>query len=1342
MKERELLIDYHADGFYATWVRKETDQFYLLRVTKNCETVAEKRIDKAAVMPVPVYVPEQLNTEDRYEFALRVVSEEAVTTCNISSGIKLLYGILERIYKRITKDRILVLNQDLVQNEVWTDAWEQFYGKREITILNVQEPKLSVLEERLYLKGDGIQSVFYVERTEGSDPKLCLQFDFGDLQQEMEQRSEQGTLVLADVFKETSGTELFKYTKELGDFSQLNLLQVCSRLYCGRTVQKEICIELGPENASLILWKNKLELQNWSVICRKQTMLREKDTVQISSASIQGEFLIGSEKQAEILVHIGDSDVWSMCLSFGEGDWFVAIAELVGFPKENIEEMVSWLGEKTGDFSLDTAVFTFSVSQNCITGAEFSLKQRKSCDLFHTGLYLKDWNIFINMIKGTEWISAVVLAGELGLGGGEDAPGIFVTVPLQEGCRQVRVSSREKGIALPSFEELLKIAGIGNGEELIPDELYNLNDYRISQLEFVVDFDGQPRLAQYNLEISSQKKLIFAIGNFQIRIHNVSLGIKERDEEGPYIEGSGTLIFQKIECRLCLKVDCTSKALQMSAVLKKDEAEQIQFDVMADGFVDENLRYKNLPLPEGFEVPIFEEAVLWADTGKQKYAVSGKLKNLGTCIFATSLDVQGKMGYILAAVADENFRFAEISGCLAFMDSVFLIRTGGIVLSALTGRRILDVMAEIPPELGIPSGLPQTDSEIKNGLFVYGRLELVAPVFQFLFGLAGEEKPTLETSLYFPEEEGEILVRVGLKEMSLFQLLYFRQLEFFCRIKEGTSYGLNGRVFLAAGGQEYGFEFSISGDTRERKIMLKGSASEPIDLGFLTLTDTVHTKGPAVYLELDQAEKKLGISGEILLFGEPFADIKCFDYEFQKERFLGKITYTGPVALFRGTISFAWNREKGPEILEFPMHFLDEMLDYAKLIEEASSSTQGECKKIAGLIFNKAVRTEFMITPSFGGVDEDGMTAELEVRYIVSAAGTEILTASMNKLIVRIEKPSEIGFEALAGLVVNTVLKNAASIAGQIVEDMGHLAKLIAVMGAVQATEEAFGALLCRGGKELVKSASEVFKAKQYADAAAGGGGLAEVAADAQLAGSSSMAASEGLELAGAFFGALAGISIIGGGSSGKDLEEYKKEVDKKKKEAEAAREDAEKAVIERLEIKELILMQKKADMAELGWRPILAGNSGNVKYHVMIKRSGEVLMEYTGEEHQIQLPLEPGKENFFEVEVYALYQYDSGHIYQGETAELKAKIGKPLAILTTSLPAAVSGAEYKCDLKAEGGSGSYHWKGNGLPEGLEIQDQTICGVPKYGGGEVYVDLVVEDTTGNSIAAGFWLKIT
>lgn len=107
--------------------------------------------------------------------------------------------------------------------------------------------------------------------------ELRLQIDFWDLKQETEEKISQGSFLLEDAFEKVGGTNPFVFTRELGAFSQVKLLDVYSRLYCAGTVRREYCIELGQKDASLPLWKDKLELQSWSVVCRSQETLRGKD---------------------------------------------------------------------------------------------------------------------------------------------------------------------------------------------------------------------------------------------------------------------------------------------------------------------------------------------------------------------------------------------------------------------------------------------------------------------------------------------------------------------------------------------------------------------------------------------------------------------------------------------------------------------------------------------------------------------------------------------------------------------------------------------------------------------------------------------------------------------------------------------------------------------------------------------------------------------------------------------------------------------------------------------------------------------------------------------------------
>lgn len=1343
---RQLSIQYQLDGFYGTWEPTETDAGYLLCVLVDGKEEYTARIEAPVIFPVLLYATETIKDNSHYEFVLEPIAEKMTAEYSIFPGMEILIALLKQIQETITEDRILILNQQLVNNEVWIKAWNKVYGTDEITISNVKEPMLILEESRLHIEGDGIQADFYAEQDEYTGLELWLKLESDDLQQMIDKKLTQGDLSLLEAFEMVGGKGEYALTNELGTYTQFALLKVSSTLFCrGDFVHREYNIELGQKDNPLIIWKDKMELLNWFVQCKRQEAIREDCIVCSSGISITGGFLIGQEKQADLTLYINASDLWTIYLECGEGNWFTALSNIVGLPTDDIVKVLTWLGKESGDFSLDFMKLTFSVSKNSMTAAEFAIRQGSDWDLFGTGLNLCNWYIFADVIKETDWQIAMILSGELKLGSTESAPMISVSVPLQEHLKQIVLTSGEKGIALPSIENLLSVVGVGDGSSLIPDEIYNLDDFKISQFEMIIDVTDNPVLQQYCFGVETQRELVFTIGNYSMKLCKLAFLLVGKDKEGLVLTGTGNFAFQQLMCETKLQVDCERQSIQMSVVFTKEEAEQIAFDTMADSFVEEELQYKNLPLPDDFSVPIFEKAVLCVDTGRPLYVMSGSLKNLGTCIFATSLDEEKKMGYVLVAALDEHFVFASLSKSFSFIDSIFKIQTCGIVLSTLNGSGIQGILGEIPAEVEIPSSLPQIDCEVKEGLFLYGKVELIAPVFLFLFGMAGKEKPALETSLYFPKNKEELFIRVALNELSLFHFLHFRQMEFMCCVAKGTQYELTGNIFLGMSGKEFGFGFFATGNTEDNQITFLGKAKEPIELGVLKLTDTEHIQGPGISFEMSRDRKVLGLTGGIVLFGEPFADVKSLGYDFKSEKFFGRVSYAGSISLFQGDISFTWDEENGVEIKEFPMHFIDKALDYAKLIEEAGESASG-CKKIAGLIFEDVIQTEFTITPSFGGVDEKGMTIELLPQYKVSVAGKNILTASMNKLEVIIEKPEEIGFEALAELVVDAVMKNTLAIGKQLVNDMDNMTKLLAAMGTVKATEEAISALLCHGGKETVKIAVEIAKTKAEVDTivttASGGASISTVAAGAGIVGTSSTAISQWLEVMGVFFATVGYITIIGSGGTGaKDADEYKKQVEKQKQETEEINKKAELVVIEMLAINDLIIEQQSNDKIRIGWKPVPEEENKKVEYHVQISLNGKKEQEYIETDSYKDLSIEQGKETLIDVSIYAVYQHDDNHIYTGETKYISATVGKNLKMLLSSLPVMTSEEEYHYNLEAEGGCKPYKWSIHGFPEGIEICDQEICGITKYGGGEVYVDVTVTDALGNSCSNSFWLEV-
>jgi len=75
-----------------------------------------------------------------------------------------------------------------------------------------------------------------------------------------------------------------------------------------------------------------------------------------------------------------------------------------------------------------------------------------------------------------------------------------------------------------------------------------------------------------------------------------------------------------------------------------------------------------------------------------------------------------------------------------------------------------------------------------------------------------------------------------------------------------------------------------------------------------------------------------------------------------------------------------------------------------------------------------------------------------------------------------------------------------------------------------------------------------------------------------------------------------------------------------------------------------------------------------------------------------------------------------------------------PLTITTSSLPEATSNVEYSETLTASGGSGSYSWRGSGLPLGIEISSSGVLSGEPGDAGTDQVTVSVHDSTGQTVS--------
>lgn len=1254
-------------------------------------------------------------------------------------------------------------------------------------------------------------------------------------------------------------------------------------------------IEIGAGDKAIVLISDVLELADWKLSLNYGSDEWEGIKRDTYSAELEGTFLLENEKKIRLGAVIWQDAEWKVYLSCEEGSWLTAFCKLAGIPTSALENRLSLLRKGMESFSLDEVSVDFLPAEQKITDANLFMSQTESWEVIPSLLEIKDIKVCAELKYIDGWDYDITAEGTVQFGNGEKASQLFVAVPLSREKSLLVIEAESKGVALPSFEELFRLVGVGDGSRWIPSTFWDLNDLRISKLEIAVDLDSAPTIEKFALGVATARPYVFSLGSQEFSINKIELFVDSGKDGSLVFTGKGELLLFGMRAQVQLGTKGENRQLLFYIKVSEEEAKNLDFEKMADSFVEEESRkYKNLPIPASFSQPAFEEIAAYLDSAEKCYGMSGRISHLGQGIFA-AVQLAEEKGYLLAAVLDEDFSFAGILPPLAALDRCVKIRRAGILLSSMTECSPEAVWNQFPSDM-IPKNFPKWNEKLRAGLFFYGKIELSSTQFGNLLRLGAETgQLEVDASAYLPRLETDTEVMAVLNDFELLSVFHFRNIRFCYRVSQEKQFDLDGELSVQVGdspidfagtvyvgetsgsfavktqksierplgipgltfqnlelrlditfadesketsyvsdieasviigpmalsgrlalvgsqvkacsvsldrplniddlfaavfarelwpagilditvrsgsfryapekcriGQEdyekggfintaltvYGFSFAIAGSFQEEAFAISGTAEEPISVGVLRITGTKFLSGPGISFRADERSRMLGITGGIELFGERLLDINMLGYDLQNRCFAGELAYNGTVTLFHGKIRFTWDEKKGVHIDEFPMQFVEDALDFAELLGEASKMDKSGCKALTGMLFDKVVQTQFEITPSFEKMDKEQAVIELLPKYRVTVAEQEIITASMKKLQVKVPLPQEVGFTALADMIISTITDNAVSIARQILDDADSFAKLMLAVGTVKGTQEVFDALLCRGDKGMVSGMSELNKAKDYAKAAkdaagsGGGGSIGGAAGAAAGAGGSAAGAGSSFDAAAAFFGGIGGGFIfIGGGSSGA-ASRHEEEAKKRKEEARKAEEEAREAVRSMLEIRELSA-EETADRLIITWKDIREDGL-SLEYHIRIVGNGAVFAEETIEAACKEVRLTAEETEKFEISVYAVltWKEETGdYVYTGDVSRTVYTAGKPLELLTNALPEARTGEKYEYAPKVEGGVRPLLIKAHGLPKGLRIVNGIISGVPMYGGGEMLVDISVTDARGKEVKKRYWMTV-
>lgn len=1262
-------------------------------------------------------------------------------------------------------------------------------------------------------------------------------------------------------------------------------------------------LKIGSDSSPFSLLPQKLELTNWNLMLRRFEYRQVPQKITDYAASLTGEFLIAEEKKIELSASVSGTFEWTIHLECMDGNWLKALANLIGFSADVFSDRLSFLWKGAEKMSFQHAWFTYDAKISKITSMNFCISMNEPWELLPFALTLEQVQIYVVLTHHSQWEYNLSLNGAVKIGNGDKAAEIFVSLPIGQEMSFLTFSTREKGIALPSFEDLLAVVGIENASAYIPEDFRKSAALKISKWEVTIGLNPKQYLESFTFGVASSQIYNLFLGSLTFSIQKLEIQMDYQKDTPIVFSGKGQFSLFDIEMDVQIRFSEHQKPI-LSAEVSKENANKIMFQKMVDTFTDTPKdQYVDLPIPEHFREPVFEKANVYIDIEKELYLMYGQVLSLGSSFFVSTKQ-ETKWGYLFAAALDSNFTFSMISQSLAILDSYLHIQKAGILISSLHDYHLSDITAVISSKASdtksvIPAELPSYNGKLHKGVFIYGTIAFTAPVFSNLIRLGSNiGELQLETYAYLPKKEDTTELFAKVNEFLLFGIFQFKELTLCYHIQKEKQFDLNGTLSIVIGKQSFDFkgtmqicesqstfsvqteqnilepiglsglelrnialqlnmrfpkdfaktpeyELTISGSVKIGSVLLKGEllfqkqsisvycitlgvpiavnklfaaifttnvwssdsleisvdegilykaeetcrigvnnyqkgfhlrskltiynfsfvvegrfdqnafeisgiAQKEVSLGFLTITGTQGTSGCGIKFKANNTEKILGFTGGIKLFGERIADIDLFGYDMEQHCFKGTVQYGGDLELFKGAkISFTWSKEKGIQIQEFPMKFIDQTLDFTKLLRDASKLEKDSCGELVGLGFKNAVTTKFEITPSFRNLTDNGLVIELIPKYRIFILEQEITKAVMKKISVTVPTPNTYGLGALANLIVTTVTNNALDIAKQLLSDQEGMMRFITTIGVVNGTELALRALICYGRKELTEGLRKVSQALQYTEQVQQivikGALLAEVAAAAAAAAAAAESAKKDCDTTSKYFAALFAGLLVSGGTSPVllDMKEHQEYAEQKAEKVVLAKESARSSVQSMLAIQDLKMEETSVGSLLVSWGSIPSGDL-NVSYHIITEQNGVASSEIIQDKTQLEISYDPASETLISASVYASFAYPENgqdYIYRGESSHSAKTVGMSLELCIDRLPDAKSGESYHFVIPAQGGILPYHYDVQGLPYGLFVSDGIITGMPQIGGGEVWIDITITDAMQKSVKKGFWLAI-
>lgn len=439
--------------------------------------------------------------------------------------------------------------------------------------------------------------------------------------------------------------------------------------------------------------------------------------------------------------------------------------------------------------------------------------------------------------------------------------------------------------------------------------------------------------------------------------------------------------------------------------------------------------------------------------------------------------------------------------------------------------------------------------------------------------------------------------------------------------KEG--YNLDTRINV------YGFPFLIAAQVARDGLTVTGKTDHSIDLLVAQLTDKEFhlNSSPELFITTVGQNKRFGFDLGLVLFKKNVGTA-ALSWSITNSQFEGSVTFT--ILDNNATLSFAWNKEKGFRILDWPLSYLSTAYDYATRLSDLSSqfSSGSGCAQLVNLAFKKTISTAYSVNVDKGytppqPIPPGSYLLPLKITCTAKAADQDILSTSITVPLV-LQAPAQLSFDQFAQALGSSIVSSADALVQELLTNPGKFAAFIGVVGLEKLAPAALSSLMCRqvnSPEVKAQSTSEVDTSVSEADAAAEGAADAAAAAEGAADAAAAAAAAEGtfdaVGVIGGILGVLAGLvagllSLFG---VSKTPEQQRAE--QAKRDAERARDQAIRAVEAKLALSGLGLSYIDENKLRVSWNQV-AGSG--VKYTVRLFKGSDKIYESDSNHVQVDI--------------------------------------------------------------------------------------------------------------------------